>query len=211
MVHIMVRIYGGPADFPWVKALTLACTAMSESVCSTVLYPMVPFMVRDFGTAEEDVGYIAGILASSYNIAQIPSNLFWGRMSDLFGRRRILLIGLSGQALGMLCFGFATSVPMALAARCLCGLLTGNSGVARATMKEVTTKAQQAQGMSLFGAAWGIGFFLGPLVGGALSKPAESLPLLRGTVLDQYPDDGQILKASRHFLLAISTGLQITV
>ena len=94
----------GP-DFPWTKGLALACITLSESVCSTVLYPFVPFMVRDFGVPDDNVGFYAGLLASAYNIAQIPAGIFWGKMSDLFGRRPVLFIGLIGQSLGMLGLG----------------------------------------------------------------------------------------------------------
>jgi predicted MFS family arabinose efflux permease len=173
--------------FPWAKGLALACITLSESMCSTVLYPFVPFMVQDFGVSPDDVGFYAGLLASAYNIAQIPASIFWGKLSDVFGRRRILFFGLLGQATGMLLLGLSWSVPTAIGARCVGGLLQGNMGVARALLKETVRADQQAFAFSLFGAAWGVGFFLGPLIGGELSQIAERIPQLRGTLFDDFP------------------------
>ena len=176
----------GP-DFPWTKGLALACITLSESVCSTVLYPFVPFMVRDFGVPDNDVGFYAGLLASAYNIAQIPAGIFWGKMSDIFGRRPVLFVGLIGQSLGMLGLGLSWSLTSAIAMRCFGGLAHGNNGVLRALLKEIMRKEQQSSAFSLFGAAWGIGFFIGPLLGGELSRLADRVPALQGTVIERQP------------------------
>ncbi len=153
-----------------------------------MLYPFVPYMVRDFGVARGDVGFYAGVLASAYNVAQLPAGVFWGRISDVYGRIPVLFVGLVGQAISLLLLGVSTSVPFALVARFVGGLLNGNAGVSRAVMKEITTSENRAHGFSLFGMAWGIGFFIGPILGGVLSRPADAFPeLLRGSVLEAHP------------------------
>ena len=78
------------ASFPWGKALALGAITLSESMSSTVLYSFVPFMVRDFGVPERDVGFAAGVLASAYNIAQLPAGILWGKASDVLAHLKTL-------------------------------------------------------------------------------------------------------------------------
>ena len=104
----------------------------------------------DFNTLKQEW------FVSSTTLSAALGSLFCSYLNHDIGRRPVLLFGLFGQALGLLCFGLSGSYAMAIASRGLSGLLNGNAGVARAAMKEITTPDNRASGFSLFGVAWGV-------------------------------------------------------
>ena len=167
-------------------ALLLAVT-LNEALANTILFPFVPQMVASFGVANQDVGFFAGLLASAYNLAQMPGNVIWGIASDKYGREPFLAIGVLSLTLSTVFFGMSHSLSTALTARVAGGILCGNSGLARAAMRDVTTDENRSKGFARLGLAWGVGFLIGPLLGGGLSNPAEIIPHLKGTFLDRSP------------------------
>ena len=96
-----------PPPFPLRTVGLLLFITLSDSIVITFLMPMVPYMVRNYGVAEEDVGFSAGSLASAYNIAGLFSGFFWGRVSDTYGRRPVLLFGLLSTGATVVWFGLA--------------------------------------------------------------------------------------------------------
>jgi MFS family permease len=106
------------------------------------IFPYVYFMIQDFGVAkhESEISVYAGMVTSAFAFAEFSSGVAWGRLSDKIGRKPVLLTGLAGTALSMLIFGFAPSLPVALLARALGGLLNGyvRSGSAGARQSHAT-------------------------------------------------------------------------
>lgn len=98
--------------------------------------------------------------ASSFWAAQFVSTTVWGVVSDRYGRRQVLLVGLAGNALLLPVFGAARSLPLALAARSLCGLLNGNIGVVRTALGELAEQSgvvSHRRAFSLFGVGNALG------------------------------------------------------
>ena len=93
-----------------------------------------------------------------------------GRLSDRFGRRPILLLSIFGTFLGFLLLGFATTLWMLFASRLIDGITGGNLSVAQAYISDVTDPKDRAKGLGLIGAAFGLGFIIGPVTGGVLSQ-----------------------------------------
>lgn len=91
------------------------------------IFPYVYYMVKDFGMTEDNakISLYAGMVTSAFTFAEFSTGMLWGRLSDKVGRKPILLMGLVGTALSVLVFGFAPSLPVALLARALGGLLNG--------------------------------------------------------------------------------------
>lgn len=91
------------------------------------IFPYVYFMIQDFKVAHTDsqVAVYAGMVTSAFAFAEFSSGVIWGKLSDKIGRKPVLLTGLAGTALSMILFGFAPSLPIALLARALGGLLNG--------------------------------------------------------------------------------------
>lgn len=130
-----------------------------------IIIPVLPTVAEKFGA---DAFTIAWLVAS-YSIMQLFFTPFWGRLSDRIGRRPVLLISLAASTCGYLIWGFAGALPMLFLSRLVQGAGNGNIAVAQAYIADVTTPENRAKGMGLVGAAFGLGFVLGPAVGGLCS------------------------------------------
>jgi MFS transporter, DHA1 family, tetracycline resistance protein len=113
--------------------------------------------------------FAATSLGFIYSIMQFVFTPLWGRLSDRIGRRPVLLISIAGSAVGFLGIGFAQSFWWLLFARAFAGIMTSNLSVAQAYIADVTTQENRSRSMGLIGIAFGLGFVLGPFVGGELS------------------------------------------
>ncbi|CAG8443190.1 1377_t:CDS:2 [Gigaspora rosea] len=175
---------------PKMTIFVLSVIVFSEPMNSTILFPFIYFMVRDFGVSDDDkeIGRYAGLIASSFFFAQFCFAMFWGSLSDRVGRRPILLLGLLGNIVTCLLFGLSKSLIWAIATRAACGMLNGNVGVAKSMLGEVTDRTNQTRAFSLFGFCWGFGC-IGPMTGGYLSNPVDRFPGIFGgcLFLKQFP------------------------
>jgi MFS family permease len=91
------------------------------------IFPYIYYMVKSFNitTDERQIAMYAGMVTSAFAMAEFLASIFWGRLSDRVGRKPILLTGLAGTGISMIVFGFAPSLPIALLARALGGILNG--------------------------------------------------------------------------------------
>jgi MFS family permease len=146
-------------------------------------------MVKEFGVPEQNIGYYVGFIASSFSFAQLLTSYFWGYLSDRFGRRPVLLIGLIGNTITMCLFGLSKSITWAICSRAACGLLNGNIGVAKSVLGEITNNQNRGAAFSLLGLNFGIGIIIGPSLGGLLSWPTKNFPAIFGGIefLEYYP------------------------
>lgn len=125
--------------------------------------------------------------------------LFWGRAADRFGRKPTLVLSLWGLAFTTTLFGFSVSVWQMILFRCLAGIFGGTIVTVRAMITENSTPKTQARAFSFFAFASNLGIFAGPLIGGALAKPAEEYPRVFGQI--------QFLKDFPYALPTIITGV----
>jgi MFS family permease len=98
-----------------------------------------------------------GTIASAYFLAQFLTSIPWGSLSDRYGRRPVLLIGLVGNTITMIMFGLSPNLTMAVLSRCLCGALNGNVGVSKSVLGEITDSTNQPMAFAMFGFCWGVG------------------------------------------------------
>lgn len=115
-----------------------------------------------------------GILLSSYSLFQFVFSPVWGRLSDRFGRKPILVMSLLGSAIGYALFAASHSIGMLILSRSIAGIMAANISTAQAYIADVTTPENRAKGMGVVGAAFGLGFSLGPFVGGFLASLQNS-------------------------------------
>ncbi len=122
-----------------------------------------------------------GILGSLYSILQFFCAPLWGAYSDRVGRRKVLLITIAGLALSYVAWFFAASFWVLVLARILGGAMGGNLSVATAAVADVTSREQRAGGMAVIGVAFGLGFIVGPGIGGlaAMVDLSTHLPALQ--------------------------------
>jgi MFS family permease len=146
-------------------------------------------MVSDFKVSpiDEEVGKYSGYLVASFMLGQFIFSYFWGSLSDIIGRRPVLLIGLALTGISFLSFGFSTSYEMALFTRFLTGSFNGIVGVTKTYMSEITDVTNQSQGFGIFGFSRGLGIVAGPIVGGFLSNPSKKFPYVfpKGSLFDK--------------------------
>jgi multidrug resistance protein len=119
---------------------------------------------------------MVALLFTSYSAMQFFCAPLWGRLSDRVGRRPILLMSTGGNAIALTVFALAQSYWWLLGARVVSGLFTANIAVANAYVADVTRPEDRTQGMGLVSAAFGIGFVVGPAIGGELSAFGYAAP-----------------------------------
>lgn len=177
---------------PWAQLWVLLVLQLAEPLTSQVIYPFAPEFVRNVGITHGDesrVGYYVGLLQSIFFATQALTVLLWSRLSDVVGRKPILLTGLFGLSLSMYSFGLSTSYWGALFSRCLHGALNGNSGIMKSIVAEITDPTNLPLVYAYMPVSWSTGSTLGPMIGGALSRPAERYPYTFGNseFLKKYP------------------------
>jgi multidrug resistance protein len=137
-----------------------------------IVLPLLPFYATELGATPFEVG----LIIASYSGMQFLFAPIWGALSDRYGRRPLLLVGLFGSAVSYVVFGLARSLEVLLFSRVIAGIMGANIPVAQAYIADSTTAERRARGMGLIGAAFGLGFIFGPAIGGGLSAWGYSLP-----------------------------------
>jgi DHA1 family tetracycline resistance protein-like MFS transporter len=137
-----------------------------------IVIPLLPIYSKAYGASELQLG----LLFSSFSAMQLLFAPMWGRVSDRWGRRPVMIGGLLGTAASYFVFGLARSLPLLFASRMLAGFFGANVSTAQAYIADVTQAKDRAKGMGLVGAAFGLGFTFGPLLGGELVRVSLSMP-----------------------------------
>src|SRR3989339_702420 len=137
-----------------------------------IILPLLPFIAERFSANPAQIGF----LSATYSLFQLLAAPVLGRLSDRFGRKKLLIISQLGSAVGYLLLGWATSLPILFLSRIIDGLTGGNISIAQAYIADVTTKENRAKGMGMIGAAFGMGFIFGPALGGFLARFGYSYP-----------------------------------
>ncbi|NBV50097.1 MFS transporter [bacterium] len=131
-----------------------------------ILIPIQPFYAQKLGASPS----VITLLGASFSAMQFLFGSFWGRLSDRIGRRPVMLISIALTAFGYLLFGLSSSLTVLFIARMLSGLGSANIGTAQAIIADSTDAENRAKGMGLIGAAFGLGFIFGPVLGGLVVK-----------------------------------------
>ncbi len=137
-----------------------------------IVIPLLPL----YGERYHPSPAMFGLLMAVYSLMQFIFVPILGRFSDRFGRRPILLLSLAGTVAGYILFAVQGSLAVLLLSRIVAGVMGGNVATAQAVIADVTTPEKRAHGMGLIGAAFGLGFILGPAIGGFTYRFGESVP-----------------------------------
>ncbi|XP_044483326.1 probable peptide/nitrate transporter At3g43790 isoform X2 [Mangifera indica] len=171
-------------SYIWLVSL---CTALPISS----LFPFLYFMIRDFNVAEkeEDIGFYAGFVGSSFMVGRALTSVFWGVVADRYGRKPIILIGTFSVVVFNGLFGLSTNFWMALSMRFLLGCFNSLLGTIRAYASEVCREEYHALALSVVSTSRGIGLILGPAIGGFLAQPAKLYPSVfsEDSIFGRYP------------------------
>ncbi len=142
--------------------------------------PILPFYLEKFGGS----GVHLGLLIASYGVMQLMFAPFWGRMSDRYGRKPILIIGMMGLCLAMILFGLSTKLWMLYVAQMISGVLTcAMIPVSMAYTSDISTTENRSSAIGKIGAAIGLGMILGPGLGGVLARNSLSTPFFIAIII----------------------------
>ena len=154
-------------------------TVFLDLVGFGIVIPLLPLYAERFGAGPVTVAWLVAV----YSLMQFLFAPWWGQLSDRIGRRPVLLVGLFGSAASYLLFGLAGSLTTLFVARILAGVAGANVGVAQAYVADITAPEDRARGMGMIGAAFGLGFILGPAIGGLLAPFGAGVPFLAAGLL----------------------------
>ncbi len=153
---------------------TLFSVVVIDLIGFGIVIPVLPFYAESYGASAT----VLGTLLTSYAAMQLLFAPLWGRLSDRIGRRRVILITIAGASGALLLLGLADSLFWLFVARILGGVFGANISVATAYVTDLTTPENRTKWMGMIGAAFGIGFILGPAIGGLLAPYGYGVPML---------------------------------
>ena len=144
-----------------------------------IIIPLLPFYAQTFGASP----LVIGLLFASFSLSQLVASPILGDLSDRWGRRPVLIFSLLGTVVSFAMLALATSLPMLFAARIVDGLSGGNITTARAYIADITPEESRAKAFGLLGAAFGLGFIVGPGLGAAFSRVSYTAPIWAAAVI----------------------------
>jgi MFS transporter, DHA1 family, tetracycline resistance protein len=144
-----------------------------------IIIPLLPFYAETFGASPLTIG----LLFASFSMAQLVASPLLGHWSDRWGRRPILIFSLIGTAVSFVMLALAQGLPMLFAARIVDGLSGGNITTARAYIGDITTEENRAKAFGVLGAAFGLGFIIGPALGGLFAHISYAAPIWVAVVM----------------------------
>ena len=152
--------------------LIIFLTILIDMIGFGIVIPVLPLYSLHFGASPWEIGLLFG----SFSLMQLIFAPILGRWSDRIGRRPILLMSILGTAISFLVLGFANSLWMLFLGRMLDGMSGGNISTAQAYIADVTPLEKRSSAMGIIGAAFGLGFVIGPAIGGLLGHYSIQLP-----------------------------------
>ena len=163
--------------------LSAFLTLLNDRLSESIVFPLLPFLLASFNAD----GRTLGLLAGSYALAQFAATPLIGALSDRFGRRPVIAICVSGSVLGLGLFAITLShewpagavLPLFLlfGARLIDGVSGGTAATAGAVLADITPPEKRARAFGLIGVAFGLGFIIGPFLGGQLARIAVTVPI----------------------------------
>ncbi len=151
-------------------------TVLIDMIAIGLIVPVLPLIVGTFTASPAEQTFWFGAVTFAFGVANFFGSPILGALSDRYGRRPVLLIGFSGLALSFIVTGLATALWMLIVVRLFSGLMQANAAVANAYVADITAPQDRARRFGLLGAMFGLGFTLGPVMGGLLGAIDVHLP-----------------------------------
>ncbi len=161
-----------------IALLTVFLVVLVDLMGFGIVLPLLPFYASKFNAGPVAIG----LLYSVYSLAQLVFSPIWGGLSDRVGRRPIMLMSTFGAVMSYVVFAFSHSLGLLFFSRLLAGIMGGNISTAQAYVADVTSEENRAKGMGLIGAAFGIGFVVGPALSSVLILPGWQQLLLKSGI-----------------------------
>ncbi|WP_084397994.1 TCR/Tet family MFS transporter [Henriciella aquimarina] len=161
----------------------IVCVAM-DMIGFGIIVPVIPSLLEELtGKGAADTVVIGGMLTALYGVLNFLTMPFIGNLSDRFGRRPVLLVSIATLGVDFMIMGFAHSVWLLFIGRALTGISSATFSTANAYIADVTEPENRGRAFGMIGAAFGIGFIIGPAIGGWLGSIDTRLPFFGAAVL----------------------------
>lgn len=147
-----------------------------------IVIPVLPDVVRRFVSSESQVSHIYGYFVATYALFLFLSSPLLGRLSDKYGRRPVLLTALFGGGLDYLFMAFAPTLPLLFLGRMISGITGASFTVASSYIADISDDTNRSKNFGVIGAGFGLGFILGPLIGGLLAKYGTQVPFIAASI-----------------------------
>lgn len=155
----------------------IVTTILIDAIGFGIVIPVLPKLVMSLGHVDLAAAtWIGGWLAAAYAVMQFLCGPLAGNLGDRFGRRPVLLLALSGFTIDYLLLGFAPTLAWLFAGRLIAGIFGASFGPATAALADITPPQDRAKRFGLVGAAFGLGFIIGPAAGGLLGEIGPRAP-----------------------------------
>ncbi|KAI0828037.1 MFS general substrate transporter [Trametes gibbosa] len=164
---------------PKAQLAVLMLLGLAEPITAYCIFPFINQLVADLditGGDPKKVGYYAGMIESTFFAMEALFVFQWARLSDHIGRKPVLLVGIAGLYISMLCFGLSKTFLGLIVSHSLVGVLNGNTGVSKSMVGEITDETNITQGFACLPIAWSVGSTVGLLIGGQLARPHDRWP-----------------------------------
>ncbi|KAK6357403.1 hypothetical protein TWF718_001715 [Orbilia javanica] len=161
------------------QLIILALCRLSEPITATSLLSYVYYFIKSLPGADtpEEISRRAGIMVAAFSATQFVTGMIWGRLSDIYGRKPIIVMGLLGTTIASLGLAFSKSFYWAVGMRMLSGGSNATTGVQRTIVAElIREKKYQSRAFLILPMCMNIGIIIGPMLGGLLANPIENFP-----------------------------------
>lgn len=161
------------------RLLIIFFVVLVDMLSFSIVLPLLPYLADSLGATPFQIG----LLSAMYPIFQFVGAPILGRLSDRFGRKPVLIASIAGTVIGFMVLATARSLWILFISRAIDGLTGGNISVAQAYISDVTKPEERGKALGMIGAAFGLGFVLGPVTGGLLSSVSYAAPAWLGALL----------------------------
>jgi multidrug resistance protein len=168
-----------PASTRSTSRLVLFLTVFVDLLGFGIVIPFLPMFAAHVGVGASAVGPILAV----YSLMQLVCAPLLGRISDRIGRRPVIMLGLLGSSISYVIYGFADSFWTLMLSRAVHGACAATVSTAQAYVADTTEESERARGMGMIGAAFGLGFVLGPAIGGVLGRGSLRTPVFFAAAL----------------------------
>ncbi|KAJ3807639.1 major facilitator superfamily domain-containing protein [Lentinula aff. lateritia] len=181
---------------PKAQIAALCLVRLVDPIAFTQIFPYINEFIAFLHVTDDpsQIGYFSGLVESTFAVSQLLFIYHWARLSDVIGRRPVIMTGTLGVALSTMYFGVSSSIIDLLISRCIAGVFAGTASVVHTVLGEITGEksrsrysTNQAAAFPLYGLVWPIGSIIGPLIGGSFSTPASQFSIFKQTIFDRHP------------------------
>jgi len=169
---------------PNARATFAFVTLVIEAMGFGIVMPVLPDVIRKFVMGETHVATMYGYFIAVFALLQFLCAPIMGRLSDKYGRRPVLLTSLAGTGIDYLFMAFAPTLPLLFVGRFISGICGASYTVVTAYLADVSDDSNRAKNFGLMGAGFGLGFILGPAVGGAVASHGLMYPFIAAAILN---------------------------